>query len=538
MATLQSKLLETSDFLYGVELVSTRGSMSDTTAVATRNYANELIACDQLDWVSITDNAGGNPMLAPVALAKPILYAGKEVVIHLSCKDFNRNGLESEAWFLASEGFNNVLVLTGDAPISGNEGVAKPVFDIDSIGLLTLLGKMNSGMAIPLGRSKRTKRLERTNFLLGAVTTNFKLHENEVVPQHLKLEKKIEHGAQFIINQVGYDSRKIHELTAYMDRKGIGNVPLIGNVFVLNRGVARVFNAMRIPGVVVSDALLETCEKQARSPDKGKLFFLELAAKQIAVYRGLGYRGAYLGGVHKFEDLERIFSIERTFGAEDWVTFAREIRYSRPGEFFFFAENKDTGLADPKRLEPNYEASLKRRQKTRNITLNYRVSKWAHGAIFESGTFFGKVGARLCANARDNKNGPKWLRAIEHLSKAALYQCMDCGDCSLPDVAYLCPESQCAKNQRNGPCGGTRDGKCEVHDFECIWARAYDRMKYEGRDQELLGHVPVIQDQGLRGTSGWANNWLGRDHFAPKAPDPELTTKKKIEKKGEKTNGD
>lgn len=538
MGPLQSKLLETNDFLYGVELVSTRGSMSDTHAVAARDFANELIACDQLDWVSITDNAGGNPMLAPVALAKPILYAGKEVVIHLSCKDFNRNGLESEAWFLASEGFNNILVLTGDAPISGNEGVAKPVFDIDSIGLLTLLRKMNAGMALPKGRAKQSRRLNKTNFLLGAVTTNFKLHENEVLPQHLKLEKKIAQGAQFIINQVGYDSRKIHELKAYMDRKGIGNVPLIGNVFLLNRGVARVFNSMRIPGVVVSDALLETCQKQAGSPDKGKAFFLELAAKQIAVYRGLGYRGGYLGGVHKFADLERILAIEKTFGEDDWETFAHEIRYSRPGEFFFFAENPDTGLADPSRLEPSYEASLQRRQKTKNITLNYRVSKWAHGAIFVPEAAFGKFGTRLCKNAKDQKNGPKWLRTLEHLSKATLYNCMDCGDCSLPDIAYLCPESQCAKNQRNGPCGGTRDGKCEVHDFECIWARAYDRMKHDGRDQNLLDHVPVIQDQGLRGTSGWANNWLGRDHFGHKAPDKELTAKKKIEQKGEKTNGD
>lgn len=538
MSTLQSKLLETSDFLHGMELVSTRGSMSDTQAIATRDFANELIACDQLDWVSITDNAGGNPMLAPVALARPILYAGKEVVIHLSCKDFNRNGLESEAWFLASEGFNNVLVLTGDAPISGNEGVAKPVFDIDSIGLLTLLRKMNAGMAIPLGRSKRSRRLNETNFFLGAVTTNFKLHENEVIPQYLKLEKKIENGAQYIINQVGYDSRKIHELAAYMDRKGLGEVPLIGNVFLLNRGVARVFHSMRIPGVVVSDALLETCEKQAGSPDKGKSFFLELAAKQMAVYRGLGYRGAYLGGVHKFADLERIYAIERTFGADDWKAFAREISYSRPGEFFYFAEDPDTGLVDPDRLEPNYEASLQKRRKTKNITLNYRVSKWAHGAIFVPEAPFGKLGTRLCKNSKDPMNGPKWLRVIEHLSKATLYNCMDCGDCSLPDIAYLCPESQCAKNQRNGPCGGTRNGKCEVHDFECIWGRAYDRMKYEGKDQNLLDHVPVIQDQGLRGTSGWANNWLGRDHFAPKAPDEESTAETKIEKKGKKTSGD
>jgi methylenetetrahydrofolate reductase (NADPH) len=101
---------------------------------------------------------------------------------------------------------------------------------------------------------------------------------------------------------------------------------------------------------------------------------------------------------------------------------------------------------------------------------------------------------------------------IEHASKAAMFGCKDCGDCSLPEIAFLCPESQCAKNQRNGPCGGTRDGKCEVAEFECIWARAYDRLKAEGREQNLLDHAPVVQDQALRGTSSWGNMFRGVDH--------------------------
>ena len=71
--------------------------------------------------------------MAPLALGRPILYAGKEVVIHLTCKDHNRNGLESEAWMLNSEGFRNILAMTGDYPVWGR-WLAKPVFDIDSVG--------------------------------------------------------------------------------------------------------------------------------------------------------------------------------------------------------------------------------------------------------------------------------------------------------------------------------------------------------------------------------------------------------------------
>ena len=93
MLTFREKLADPARFLIGVELVSTRGTMEDQQAIQTRSFANEMVGCDPIDWVSITDNAGGNPQLSPMALGKPILYAGKEVLIHVSCKDFNRNGL-------------------------------------------------------------------------------------------------------------------------------------------------------------------------------------------------------------------------------------------------------------------------------------------------------------------------------------------------------------------------------------------------------------------------------------------------------------
>ncbi len=137
-----------------------------------------------------------------------------------------------------------------------------------------------------------------------------------------------------------------------------------------------------------------------------------------------------------------------------------------------------------------------------------------HHAVFTPGTALNKLGRRIYASSSNSRQGPRPLRILEHASKSAMFRCKDCGDCSLPDIAFLCPESQCAKNQRNGPCGGTRDGKCEVHDYECIWSRAYDRLKYEGREQSLLAHAPVIQDESLRGTSSWANALLGRDHAA------------------------
>jgi methylenetetrahydrofolate reductase (NADPH) len=507
MQSLREKLDDSSRFLIATELVSVRGSMSEAGAIKARSFSNELVACPEIDWISITDNAGGNPQMAPLALGRPILYAGKEVVIHLTCKDQNRNGLESEAWMLNSEGFRNILAMTGDYPVSGSDGLAKPVFDIDSVGLISLLSKMNQGLR--QGVASNGQRLDKTQFCIGAVTTNFKLREGEVVPQYLKLKKKIEGGAQFIISQIGFDARKTSELRCYMNMHGAKDTPLIGNVYLLSSRVAQIFHEGRIPGVVVSEPLFELCRLRGQSPDRGKAFFIEFAAKQIAICRGLGYRGAYLGGVHDFKSIERILAVERSFGPNDWKQFAREIQFSRPGEFFYYDANPVTGLANPEREAPRPPAS------GRQVTMVYAISKLAHDTMFEVGKPVARLGASLCAHARDPMQGPAPMRALEKLGKSVLYHCKDCGDCSLPDIAFLCPESQCAKNQRNGPCGGTREGGCEVDGYgDCIWLRAYERLKHEGREEHMLDHAPVVQNQGLRGTSAWANLWLGRDHSA------------------------
>jgi methylenetetrahydrofolate reductase (NADH) len=509
MQSLHEKFYESSNFLFGVEMVSIRGGMGGEKALKARALARELSDYSAIDWVSITDNAGGNPQMAPHALGKPLLYAGKEVVIHMSCKDLNRNGLESQAWFLSSEGFNNILAITGDYPVAGNEGVAKSVFDIDSIGLISMLTKMNQGYEIKLpGNKTKIQQLNKTEFLIGAVTTNYKFYEGELIPQYLKLQKKIECGAHYIINQVGFDSQKMQELKLYMDNHNMSHIPLIGNVFLLNRIAAKIFHSNRIPGVVVSPALYELCQKQGESEDKGSGFFYEFAAKQIAIYRGLGYRGAYLGGVSNLSAIQKILEIADSFSADDWKQFVGEIKFSREGEFFYYAKDPETGLINSSSINRQSDTT-----KSKHRSLTYRFSKWIHNTMFKPDRAIAKLGAKICNNARDLKRGPKLLRTFEQLSKVALYDCKDCGDCSLPEITYLCPESQCAKNQRNGPCGGTREGRCEVDGFgDCIWLRAYERLKHEGNEHQLLNHVPVIQNHELRRTSAWANHWLGRDH--------------------------
>ena len=517
------QLLDAGDtFVHVVELVTSRGLITDRNGRRVLALARRLAEHPHVHTLSITDNPGGNAMINADTLGTDLISRGQEVIIHLSCKDWNRNALQGRAWQLASEGFDNILALSGDYPTSGYQGQAGGVFDIDSIGLLKMLANMNAGLKVKEGR--KTQKMERTRFLLGAVVNNHKRYEREVMPQYFKLAKKVQTGAHFIINQIGYDSRKQDELLKYMALKGM-DLPVLGNVFVLSGGAARYFHGGNIPGVEVTDELLEVAQKQAQSPDKGKAFFLEFAAKQCAIARGLGYRGAYLGGHLQYGDYEHIIELADSFGEDDWRDFAREIRFSRAGEFFFFEEDEATGLSMSEINKDYLSSQLPQARKAarRKLPLSYKVNRLVHDKIFEKESSGFKLGKKISTAIEKCGGGvQKAAHVAEHTTKMAAFDCRDCGDCSLPDIAYLCPESQCVKNQRNGPCGGTRQGQCEVGEKECIWARAYERLKGYGQEEDMLERPVVFKSGALKGTSAWANTFLERDHHA----EPKKTPKK------------
>jgi methylenetetrahydrofolate reductase (NADPH) len=480
----------------------------------------------------VTDSPGGHAKLPPDWLARRLGADPARIVLHLTCKDRNRNALEAAAWKYASEGFNNIVAMTGDYPRSGYGGTASPVFDLDSVGLISLLDAMNHGLPVP-GRKGQTAFLPKTNLFIGCVVSPFKRRENELMPQYFKLLHKIAGGARYIYTQVGYDMRKFYEVKLLLAAHGL-DVPVIGTVYLLNRTVAEVFHRGEIPGCVVSDALLAQVNKYAAGPDKGRAFFLDLAAKQLAVFRGLGFAAGYLCGMTKAETCFDIIERAERFGPNDWREFAKEIQFGRAGEFYLYEPDPATGLGDPNRLNREYLRSLAQPEKTRNVTLGYRFSRFMHDHLFTPGTVGWKLMKRLYSRW-DKQPGPVAHAAhnLERMSKLVFYGCRDCGDCSLPDIGNLCPLASCAKDMRNGPCGGTDDGQCEVRELglECIWARAYDRLKFYKESADMLQGPVVMYNPELKNTSAWANAVLGRDHHhydtEPKKPDGPAASDKK-----------
>ncbi|HYL40693.1 MAG TPA: methylenetetrahydrofolate reductase C-terminal domain-containing protein, partial [Candidatus Binatus sp.] len=157
-------------------------------------------------------------------------------------------------------------------------------------------------------------------------------------------------------------------------------------------------------------------------------------------------------------------------------------------------------------------AGARRRARVR-APIDYRLSRAAHRMVFAPGSLGFRAGTAVYRRV-DGTVLARPLHALEQLGKLPLYDCRDCGDCSLPELAYLCPESQCAKNERNGPCGGSSAGRCETLERECVWARAYERLKAWGEEDRMLERPPVVADNALRHMSAWANTFLRRDHVA------------------------
>ena len=75
-------------------------------------------------------------------------------------------------------------------------------------------------------------------------------------------------------------------------------------------------------------------------------------------------------------------------------------------------------------------------------------------------------------------------------------KCRTCGDCVLGETGGICPITQCAKSLVNGPCGGQKNGKCEVcADNDCAWVAIYNRMNEIGLLSKLEN---TIEDKNTR----------------------------------------
>ena len=91
-------------------------------------------------------------------------------------------------------------------------------------------------------------------------------------------------------------------------------------------------------------------------------------------------------------------------------------------------------------------------------------------------------------------------------------ECAGCGDCKLAIFGSICPVTRCAKKLLNGPCGGSKNGKCEVNsETNCAWQLIIDRLKSLGQMDNLMTYIPP-KDWRLS-NSGGPRKLVREDHI-------------------------
>lgn len=490
-------------FVFTFELVPARASKGKAIDQTIR-FAQEAAEHKRICALSITDNAGGHPALTPQALGSEIKSLGMAPIIHFSCKDKNRNLIESQLFELDRAGLNTLLVLTGDNPRYGYKGRAKPVFDLDSVLVLAMIEEMRKGLLLHQKAPGGGIRLPVMDFYSGCVVSPFKKTFPEQVLQYVKLKKKIACGARFIISQMGYDVRKFHELRLLLDKLSI-NVPLLATVLIPTVRLAKIIHKNIIPGCTMPLRLLEKMEKW---PEKKALELrIDTAARLISVIYGLGYEGVHLSGPGlEYKHVREV--IQRAeFYASNWQDHVKDFLFQEEWHSFIFERDKETGLN---------KGTFVKAPKGLAVSLRpgFLLGKCIHRLFFEPDKGLFQRAKKLILRCGQNSRCVRLLTSIEYFFKEMLYDCYRCGDCYLGEMEFICPQSQCAKRLLNGPCGGSHDGWCEVWPKEkrCMFVRQFKRAGWDS--SLILKDQPVIppRDWALDRKSSWLNFYLGKDH--------------------------
>jgi methylenetetrahydrofolate reductase (NADPH) len=484
------------EFTITFELVPSRGGRNRQID-RTLGLARDLARDGRIQAVSITDNAGGHPALSPDVLGLEILDMGLDVINHFSCKDKNRNEMESQVFGWDRLSLHNLLVISGDYPKRGYRGHPKPVFDLDSVHVVDMLNLMNKGHYL-------TQPSFATSFFKGVAVSPFKMTEAEQLMQYYKLHRKIAAGADYVITQLGFDARKFHEVLLYMRQQQL-HVPMLGSVFIPSMPLVEIMYRGGVPGCIIPEALYNLMQQEANSADRGKQARLTRAAKLLAVLKDMGYDGAHIGGPGlNMADFDFMLSNMGKYQSQIKDLISELSCWPEEG-FYLYRKDRKTGL--------NLEETKTCGQGYKKLRPSYSVSRLAHNLAFDPQSPFYKTCRKSCLALHDSLFSRPFY-AIEHITKFLMFDCQDCGDCTLSSLAYLCPQSGCAKYMLNGPCGGSRDGWCEVYPGKkrCIYVKTYERLAAAGHPEKYRQGFEPPRNWLLNNSSSWLNFYLGLDN--------------------------
>ena len=231
--------------------------------------------------VNVTDMQSACLKASSLGLCAQLKLHGVEPILQITGRDRNRMAIMGDILSAASFGIDTMLALTGDHPVVGDCKSAKPVYDLDSVGILNMLTQMEQ-TGLDCGGNELTGGAPK--FFKGASVTP--VYEPRFL-QINKLRQKVEAGARYIQTQGIFD---IDTLKRFMDdvRAAGIDVPIMAGIIPLKAAGMAKFMNQNVPGIDVPQEMIDRLQAAA---DEGKAtgvkglpmkLGIEMAAEMVA----------------------------------------------------------------------------------------------------------------------------------------------------------------------------------------------------------------------------------------------------------------
>src|SRR5215203_490398 len=263
-------------FAVTVEIDLPRGNDIRSVVEAARRLQRRGV-----DAIDISDGARARLRMHPLAAAKIVQdEAAIEVVAHISCRDRNIIGLQADLLGAAALGVKNILAVTGDPAQIGDYPEATSVFDMDSVGLIHILSKMNRGEDLagnPIG--------EPPGFFVGA---SFNPTAEELDQEVEKLRRMVEAGAHAFWTQPVFEIRTLEHA---LERIGDDGVCILLGLMPLRSSRQAEFLHHKVPGIYIPKHVRQNLA--ALPPEDAPKYGVEVAQRLLSEAEPL-VSGAYL----------------------------------------------------------------------------------------------------------------------------------------------------------------------------------------------------------------------------------------------------
>src|SRR5213594_594739 len=290
--TLQRKL-EARELVVTVELDPPRGHTVEKLVQGAK-----LLKERGVEIVDINDGSLGRVRMAVLPTALLVREAtGLDINMHFTCRDRNLMGMQADLLGAHALGIRNILAMTGDPPRTGDYVNATAVFDVDGIGLLEVLRRMNEGMdATGNGIG------EPTSFCVGAALDPGAPDPGREVE---RFHRKLEAGARWFQTQPVYE---LEVLDRFLARVVGSPVPVLVGVLPLHSFRHAEFLHNEVPGITIPDGV----RARLRAAGDGALRAgIEMAQQLVSEIRAR-YAGAYLmPSFGRFEVVAEVLDVLR-----------------------------------------------------------------------------------------------------------------------------------------------------------------------------------------------------------------------------------